>query len=137
MSCNDPNYERPGFPALYWPHLATDPEAGIFLCSLYDIWRFTLLWTLIVYGIFHMAAALLAIFMQLGRGKVSWKYIWIIPLAYALLAAIEAVLAGGLVGLVFVSSWIMAIIADVQLVLELSIPLASSTCLPGSHLSGP
>jgi hypothetical protein len=37
--------------------------------------------------------------MQLGKGKSAWQYVWIIPLVYALIAGIEAVLAGSIIGL--------------------------------------
>jgi hypothetical protein len=37
--------------------------------------------------------------MQLGKNKNAWKYVWIIPLVYALLAGIEALMAGSITGL--------------------------------------
>jgi Putative transmembrane protein 170 len=39
--------------------------------------------------------------MQLGKGPAGWKYIWIIPLAYAAVAGIEALLAGSIVGIMY------------------------------------
>jgi hypothetical protein len=49
-----------------------------------------------------MAVAGYAILMQLGKGKRAWQYVWIIPLVYALVGGIEALLAGSLVGLMLV-----------------------------------
>jgi Putative transmembrane protein 170 len=66
-----------------------------------------LLWTLIIFGAFHIAAAALAICMQLGKGKSAWKYVWIIPIIYAAIAGIEAILAGSFVGLMYVEFWII------------------------------
>lgn len=60
-----------------------------------DIWRFTLFWTLLVYGAFHLAASGYAMAMQWK----NWKFVWAIPVAYVIVAGIEAVLAGSVVGL--------------------------------------
>jgi hypothetical protein len=46
-----------------------------------------------------MAAAFLAVVMQIGRGKRAWRWVWAIPLAYAAIAVIEALMAGSFVGL--------------------------------------
>lgn len=59
---------------------------------------FTLLWTLSIYMIVHVGAAVLAITMHLGKRWSNWKYVWIVPIFYILVAGSEAVLAGGLVG---------------------------------------
>jgi len=67
-----------------------------------DIWRFTLLWTLIIYGVFHLTTAACAVLMQLGKGKQAFRWVWIIPITYALIAGIEALMAGSFVGLMFV-----------------------------------
>ncbi|KAF7888866.1 hypothetical protein EAF00_009166 [Botryotinia globosa] len=93
------DYSTPPFPSLYWP-LHPKPGVPNYLYYAHDIWRHTLLWTLIVYGITHMAVAAWAVAMQLGKGKNAWQYAWIIPLVYALIAGIEALLAGSLVGLI-------------------------------------
>ena len=60
-----------------------------------DIWRFTVLWTLIVYGCVHLAASVYAAVVQ----RKNWKYIWMVSMAYIIIAGIEAVLAGSIVGL--------------------------------------
>ncbi|THV49693.1 hypothetical protein BGAL_0183g00110 [Botrytis galanthina] len=93
------DYSTPPFPSLYWP-LHAKPGVPNYLYYAHDIWRYTLLWTLIVYGITHIAVAAWAVAMQLGKGKNAWQYAWIIPLVYALIAGIEALLAGSLVGLI-------------------------------------
>ncbi|TGO41557.1 hypothetical protein BHYA_0020g00560 [Botrytis hyacinthi] len=93
------DYSTPPFPSLYWP-VHAKPGVPIYLYYAHDIWRYTLLWTLIVYGITHIAVAAWAVAMQLGKGKNAWQYAWIIPLVYALIAGIEALLAGSLVGLI-------------------------------------
>jgi hypothetical protein len=54
---------------------------------------------LIVYAVFHLVVAAFAVCMQLGKAKSAWKYVWIIPVVYATVAGIEALLAGSIVGL--------------------------------------
>lgn len=93
------DYATPAFPALYWPYKAPAGTAN-YLYYAHDIWRYTLLWTLIVFAVVHMSAAGYAVCMQMGRGKSSWKYVWIIPMVYAVVAGLEALMAGSLVGLV-------------------------------------
>lgn len=39
--------------------------------------------------------------MQLGKDRNAFKWVWGIPLAYAAIAGIEAVLAGSIVGLMY------------------------------------
>lgn len=95
------DYTTPPFPSLYWP-LYAKPGVPNYLYYATDIWRFTLLWTLITYGVTHIAVAVYAIVMQLGKGKNAWQYVWVIPLAYALIAGIEALMAGSFVGLMWV-----------------------------------
>lgn len=52
-----------------------------------------------MFGVFHLVAASFAVCMQLGKRKSAWKYVWIIPIVYAAVAGIEAMLAGTFVGL--------------------------------------
>jgi hypothetical protein len=47
----------------------------------------------------HLVVAAFAMLMQLGKGKRAWQYVWIIPLFYAVISGIEAILAGSIVGL--------------------------------------
>jgi len=46
-----------------------------------------------------MAVAGFAVLMQLGKGKHAWQYVWIIPLVYSVVAGVEALMAGSIVGL--------------------------------------
>lgn len=112
-----PGYTTPPFPSLRWP--PQEPETSLY--TVYDAWRFTLLWTLILYAVFHAGAALLAVVMHLGQAgatrtvtgarvqrrqrirRLWWtarRVLWSIPIAYAAVAAVEAVLAGSIVGVV-------------------------------------
>lgn len=89
------NYSTPSFPSLYWPFNA-QPGAAAYLYATRDIWRFTLLWTLIIYGVLHLSASAYAIFMQ----PRPWKMIWLMPVVYTAVGGIEAMLAGSVVGLI-------------------------------------
>lgn len=91
----------PPFPSLYWP-LHAKPGVPNYLYYSGDIWRFTFYWTIIIFAIVHLAAASYAVLMHLGKGKKAWKWVWTVPLIYLIVAAIEAVLAGILVGLMYV-----------------------------------
>ncbi|EHK96990.1 hypothetical protein M7I_7315 [Glarea lozoyensis 74030] len=91
-------YQTPAFPSLYWPYNARPGEAN-YLYFTFDIWRHTLLWTLITFAVFHLTVAAWAVAMQLSKNKKAWKYVWIIPLVYILIAGIEALMAGTITGL--------------------------------------
>lgn len=92
-----PFYDTPPFPSLYWfirgkPH---DPQ---YLYHQGDIWRFTLFWTIIVYELIHIAASGYALVIL----RKNWRFIWIVPIAYIAIAGAEAILAGSVVGLLYV-----------------------------------
>ncbi|ORY69726.1 uncharacterized protein BCR38DRAFT_333831, partial [Pseudomassariella vexata] len=89
------DYQPPAFPSLTWP-----PWEGPFIYSIYHSWRFTLLWTLILYAIFHLGAASIALFMQIGKGRSTWKYLLAVPVVYAITAGVEALFAGSIVGVI-------------------------------------
>jgi hypothetical protein len=57
---------------------------------------------LILYAVFHATVAAFAVLMQLGNGKSAWKYVWIIPILYLLVAGMEALIAGSITGLMYV-----------------------------------
>ncbi|KAK3899911.1 protein-S-isoprenylcysteine O-methyltransferase [Staphylotrichum tortipilum] len=113
-------YTVPPFPSLFWP-----PQASkVILYELDEMWKFTLFWTIILYGLFHLGAVGVAVLMQGGRRMSSWKNLWLVPLTYALIAGFEGLLAGTLVGLIQPAASARAISS------------ATSTCRPGSPLSG-
>ena len=58
------------------------------------------MWTVILYAIFHMGAAAIALLMQTGKRPATWKYLWTVPILYALAAGIEALFAGTITGVV-------------------------------------
>jgi hypothetical protein len=88
------NYTTPKFPSLYTsiPYILNDPQ---YLYRIQDIWRFTLLWTIILFEGCHLAASGYAVMVQ----WTNWKIMWLVPLVYMLVAGVEAVLAGSVVGL--------------------------------------
>lgn len=122
------NYQVPSFPSLYDPIRAkTSGGPAYYLYYTDDIWRFTLYWTLILYGAAHLAVAACAAVMQWR----NWRVIWVVPLVYAIVGGLEGLLAGSVVGLVLgavyeagnfmMSTWIPLIWAGVNvLVLILS-----------------
>ncbi|KAG7290429.1 hypothetical protein NEMBOFW57_000430 [Staphylotrichum longicolle] len=96
-------YTVPPFPSLFWP-----PQAStIILYELDEMWKFTLFWTLILYGLFHLGAVGIAVLMQGGKRMSSWKYLWLVPLIYALIAGFEALIAGTCVGLIVGASYLV------------------------------
>lgn len=95
------DYATPSFPSLYWPYKAK-PGVANYLYQTYDIWRFTLLWTLLTYAVCHIVVVVFAVLMQVGKGKKAWKYVWTFPIIYCAIAGVEALLAGSLVGLMSV-----------------------------------
>ena len=89
------DYITPDFPSLYWPfEPRSRPPAYLYYTS--DVWRFTILWTLIVYAAVYFTASVYAVFVNMKH----WKFLWMIPLVYAFVGGLEAVLAGSFVGLV-------------------------------------
>ncbi|KAI1331244.1 hypothetical protein F5Y16DRAFT_395682 [Xylariaceae sp. FL0255] len=90
------DYEVPRFPALCWP------PWNCALFSVYESWRFTLLWTVILFTAFHLSAVAIALLMQIGKPKSRWKYLGVIPILYAIVAGVEA----------FVSVWVLSTLPD-------------------------
>ena len=88
----------PPFPSLFWP----PQKSTIKLYELDEMWKFTLFWTLILYGLFHLGAVGVAVLMQVGKRRSNWKYLWLVPLIYACIAGAEALIAGSVVGLMLV-----------------------------------
>ncbi|KAI4110412.1 MAG: hypothetical protein LQ339_001277 [Xanthoria mediterranea] len=88
------HYETPHFPALYWP-IGVLPGEPQYLYTVQDAWRFTLFWTLIVFELCHLAASSYALLVQWRNWKVM---LGVVPL-YSVLAGVEALMAGSVVGL--------------------------------------
>ncbi|KAL2156004.1 hypothetical protein VTH82DRAFT_748 [Thermothelomyces myriococcoides] len=97
------DYTVPPFPSLFWP----PQSAKVILYELDEMWKFTLFWTLILYGLFHLGAVGVAVLMQGGKRMSSWKYLWLIPVVYALIAGAEALIAGTLVGLIVGATYLV------------------------------
>lgn len=98
MSSQAPlDYTVPSFPSLYVPIIG-EPQSQNYLYHLTDIWRFTLFWTLILYLGTHAAVASFAVAVQWR----NYKRMWVVPVVYVLVSGFEALLAGSLVGLMFV-----------------------------------
>ena len=86
------NYRVPRFPSLCWP-----PHT----CVLYTVqgsWRFTLIWTLILFIAFHLGATAISLLMQVGKPRSIWKYLLAIPIVYTVVAGVEALVVGSIVG---------------------------------------
>ncbi|POR35638.1 Uncharacterized protein TPAR_04150 [Tolypocladium paradoxum] len=95
-----PNYHTPRFPSLHLRILSDPtPQRMYTLFYIKDVWRFTLIWTLITFAVFHLGAVLVALFTH-GWKKSSWKYLWAVPVVYLVTAGLEALLAGSIVGLI-------------------------------------
>lgn len=94
-----------------------------FLYHLHDIWRFTLFWTIIIFEAVHLLAGTYAVVIvwwggrnglkEDGKEKAERKgvkrggeeslkkikVLWVVPVVYGVVAGVEAVLAGSVVGL--------------------------------------
>lgn len=117
------SYKCPPFPSLYWligPPTVVQPA---YIYGIRDSWRFTLYWTIIVFEAAHLLVAIYAVAMvwwggrekrvkggmgRKGRGKGKDKLgrilsrisgMWAVPIVYGIVAGIEALLAGSVVGL--------------------------------------
>ena len=87
------DYVTPPFPSLYWP-LPTSGAQSNYLYHTTDIWRFTVVWTLLFYGAVHIGASGYAVIIQ----RRNWKVIWVAPLAFIVIGGLEAFIAGSVVG---------------------------------------
>jgi hypothetical protein len=101
------NYVVPPFPSLYWP-VGTDVKP-YYLYHATDVWRFTVIWTLLFFGALHIPTSAYAVAMLMrtmgGNGKDRVKmrgYIMLactmLPVVYAVVSAAQAFLAGSVVG---------------------------------------
>lgn len=90
-------YVTPSWPSLYWP-LPPDSARTHYLYHPGDILRFTVYWTLILVGGIHFITALWACTIQWR----NWKLIWIVPPIFVFIGGIEALIAGSIVGGLYV-----------------------------------
>ena len=81
------------FPSLYI--IAGEYQNAKFLANPGDVWKFSVLWTIIVYECFHIAASGYAAIVS----PQNWKASWLIVLFYIIFGGIEALFAGSMVGL--------------------------------------
>ncbi|KAL1967871.1 hypothetical protein VTN77DRAFT_2560 [Rasamsonia byssochlamydoides] len=89
------DYRAPSFPSLHVPVFGVAGESN-YLYYTEDIWRFTLYWTLILYGGAHLAVASCAVAVQWR----NWRVMWAVPLVYGVVGCLEALLAGSVIGLI-------------------------------------
>ncbi|RHZ84747.1 hypothetical protein Glove_77g27 [Diversispora epigaea] len=82
---------NPAWPSLYWP-INTEIEK-IYLTDPTDIWKFTVLWTIIFFTIIYSLAGLLA-------WAVFRKYRWsfLIPISFVIVALLTGLVGGTIVG---------------------------------------
>jgi hypothetical protein len=93
-------YQTPSFPSLNVQTVYdTTPQRIYTLYYIRDVWRFTVIWTVIIYAVFHLAAVVIALFTH-GRRMSTWKYLWAVPIIYIITAGLQAVVTGSIVGAV-------------------------------------
>lgn len=101
-------YSTPRFPSLYWP-LGTQRSdyLRLFLYYLYDIWKFTVFWFLILYGGIHAIAAAMAIFNQnftnyrhnVTAYKLNMCWAVVVFVTYVVIGLIQGLASGAVIGL--------------------------------------
>ncbi|MBE3047605.1 hypothetical protein IMZ48_34850 [Candidatus Bathyarchaeota archaeon] len=96
-----PGYSAPNFPSLTWELTDPTPQKARSLFYVKDIWAFTVLWTVVIYSVFHLGAAAIAVVAQ-GTKRRGWRVLWAVPVLYLFVAAAQGVLAGSVVGLLYV-----------------------------------
>ncbi|PVI04402.1 hypothetical protein DM02DRAFT_585967 [Periconia macrospinosa] len=109
-SAAPPGYETPNFPSLYWP-LPLKGAESFYLYNPNDIWRFTMLWTLMFFVAIHISAAAWACVIQWR----NWRLIWIAPIVFVVVGGAQGFIAGSVVG---------------------GLPLINSTSLGGVYQAG-
>ena len=74
------------------------PGEPQYLHTIQDAWRFTLFWTIIVFELCHLVASSYALTLQWR----NWKVMFGVVAVYGVLAGVEALMAGSVVGLLYV-----------------------------------
>ncbi|KAK9313160.1 hypothetical protein V1522DRAFT_410997 [Lipomyces starkeyi] len=123
-------YQTPSFPSLRWPN-GPQLQTVYYLYYHYDIWRFTLFWTLILYGVVHAVAGIWAALMnrRLQSGLIIAVYLFVGLIE----ALISASIIGAILGLIYsagsftMSTWIPFIWAVVQILTMIMISYSMSS----------
>ncbi|KAF2675341.1 hypothetical protein BT63DRAFT_35092 [Microthyrium microscopicum] len=95
-----PDYTTPPFPSLYWPfpvHNGYSANA-YYLYRTADIWRFTVVWTLLFFGVVHLATSTYANIILWRGSRKNWLFVWVVWAVYAFAAGIEGLFAGSITG---------------------------------------
>lgn len=93
-------YRTPRFPSLNVQTVYDRSPTRVYtLYYIHDVWRFTVIWTVIIYVLFHVAAVVIALFTH-GRRISTWKYLWAVPIVYIVIAGLQALVTGSIVGAV-------------------------------------
>ncbi|KAK9387634.1 hypothetical protein V1515DRAFT_535379 [Lipomyces mesembrius] len=123
-------YQTPSFPSLRWPN-GPEMQTMYYLYYHSDIWRFTLFWTLILYGVVHAVAGIWAALMN--RRLKSGLIIAVYLLVGLLEALISGSIIGAILGLIYsagsftMSTWIPFIWAVVQILTMIMISYSMSS----------
>jgi len=130
------NYTTPSFPSLYNPHAeffrGADTNSSTIIPGTYylyysgDIWRFTLYWTLLCYGVTFLLTGTWA-FVVFSKKSVTLAAL--IPLGFVLVAACFATIGASIVGFVLaavysvgyfsMSTWVPFLWALVQIMVAI------------------
>lgn len=57
-----------------------------------------------MFAAFHWSVIGIALFVQIGKKRTNWKYLWTIPIIYSVIAGLEALIAGSVTGAMSVFS---------------------------------
>lgn len=63
-----------------------------------DIWYFTVIWTIIFYGIVWFSAGLWAYLMFFKAHTFKWYILFLIPVLFVIVGSVTAFLSGSVVG---------------------------------------
>ncbi|ODQ78519.1 hypothetical protein BABINDRAFT_14672 [Babjeviella inositovora NRRL Y-12698] len=103
ISINDDiplGYSVPPFPSLHWPLAGENAYSQAFLFYKNDIWRFTLIWTLIFFGVFYLCAGVVA---AIGHRRLIGSLS--ILVTYIVLGGVQAAMSGTVAGFVLGTSY--------------------------------
>ncbi|ODV71336.1 May24p CYBJADRAFT_192096 [Cyberlindnera jadinii NRRL Y-1542] len=87
-------YTVPPFPSLYWP-LHSEQYQVSYLYYLEDMWRFTVIWTVIFFSTFYGAAGVWAAFLHRKIANTVW-----ILVVYLAVGSLQGFVSGTIFSLV-------------------------------------